>query len=204
MTERTYHHGDLNHALRLAAADLMAEKGAAGFSLREVARRAGVSHAAPAHHFGDATGLLTAVSIDAFNHLHQATQAALDTHDDPLERLAKVGRAYVELAVSHPGHCAVVFRTDLVDNDDAEWRQASELAYGVLEAALIGVAEAINPELDISLAAITCWSAMQGLIELYSTMQARVENHDLGELPPIGDLAEAVSATIVDGFRSPS
>lgn len=203
MNERTYHHGDLNQALRLAAADLMAEKGAAGFSLREVARRAGVSHAAPAHHFGDATGLLTAVSIDAFNHLHRATKAALDAHDDPLERLAKVGRAYVELAVSHPGHCAVVFRTDLVDNDDPEWSRASELAYGVLEDALTGVADAINPDLDISLAATTCWSAMQGLIELYPTMAARVENHDLGELPPIGDLAEAVSATIVAGFRSP-
>ena len=200
---RAYHHGDLNQTLRLAAADLITERGAGGFSLREVARRAGVSHAAPAHHFGDATGLLTAVSVDAFNHLHQATQAAYDAHDDPLERLAKVGRAYVELAVSHPGHCAVMLRTDLVDSSDDDWSRASELAYGVLEATLVGVADAINPDLDISLAATTCWSAMQGLIELYPTMSARVEHLDLDGLPPIGDLAEAVSGTIVAGFRSP-
>ena len=204
MTEKTYHHGDLNHALRMAAADLMAEKGAAGFSLREVARRAGVSHAAPAHHFGDATGLLTAVATDAFAHLHQATQAAFDAHDDPIERLAKVGRAYVELAISHPGHCAVMLRTDLVDSSHDGWAHASELAYGVLEAALTAVADAVNPDLDITLAATTCWSSMQGLIELYPTMAARMEHHDLGELPPIGDLAEAISATIVAGFRAPS
>lgn len=202
MSERTYHHGDLNQALRLAAADLLAEKSAAGFSLREVARRAGVSHAAPAHHFGDTTGLLTAVGIDAFNHLHRAMKAAYDAHDDPLDRMAEVGRAYVELAVSHPGHCAVIFRTDLVDVDDPEWSDASELAYGVLQAALTDVARAVNPDLDISLAAITCWSSVQGLIELYSTMAARAAHHELDELPPIGDLAEAISRTIVDGFRS--
>lgn len=204
MTERTYHHGDLNQTLRLAAADLMAEKGAAGFSLREVARRAGVSHAAPAHHFGDTTGLLTAVAMDAFTHLHRATQAAFDAHADPLERLAAVGRAYVELAVSHPGHCAVMLRTDLVDSSNDGWAHASELAYGVLESSLRAVAAAINPDLDIELAATTCWSSMQGLIELYPTMGARLDHLGLGELPPIGDLAEAISRTIVDGFRRPT
>ena len=55
MTDRPYHHGDLPDTLRRAAAELIAERGAAGFSLREVARRAGVSHAAPAHHYGDST-----------------------------------------------------------------------------------------------------------------------------------------------------
>ena len=92
---------------------------------------------APAHHFGDATGLLTAVSIDAFNHLHQRHPGRVRrATTTPLERLAKVGRAYVELAVSHPGHCAVMLRTDLVDSDVPEWSRASELAYGVLESTL--------------------------------------------------------------------
>lgn len=201
MSEHRYHHGDLNHALRRAAAELMAEKGASGFSLREVARRAGVSHAAPAHHFGDATGLRTAVAIDAFEHLTLATQAAFDAHDDPAERLAAVGRAYVEVAVSHPGHCAVAFRTDLVDTDNDEWIAAGERAFGVLEASLSALAAALNPELDIALAAVTCWSAMQGLIELHGAMASRQAHHGLGELPPIGDLAEQVSRTLVDGFR---
>ena len=62
----TYHHGDLPAALRAATAQLVSEKGPSGFSLREVARRAGVSHAAPAHHFGDAEGMLTSVAAEGF------------------------------------------------------------------------------------------------------------------------------------------
>ncbi len=201
-TTRTYHHGDLNQALRLSAADLIAERGAGGFSLREVARRAGVSHAAPAHHFGDAQGLLTAVAIDAFTHLHAATAAAYAAHDDAVDRLCAVGRAYVELAVSNPGHCAVIFRHDLIDADDPAYQEAGERAFGVLIASLEAIAEQLNPDLDIRLAATACWSAMQGLIELQG-MMGKIDEHQGSDLmaAPIGDTAEAVTRTIVDGFR---
>ena len=202
-TSRGYHHGDLNSALRLAAADLIAERGAGGFSLREVARRAGVSHAAPAHHFGDAEGLLTAVAIDAFTHLHATTAAAFDRHDDAVDRLCAVGRAYVELAVEHPGHCAVIFRHDLIDADSAAYAEAGDKAFGVLTASLEAVAAQVNPDLDIDVAAMTCWSAMQGLIELHGTMNKLDQHHAGGEArqTPIGDLAESITRTIVDGFR---
>ncbi|MEM9522063.1 MAG: TetR/AcrR family transcriptional regulator [Actinomycetota bacterium] len=199
----TYHHGDLNQALRYSAADLIAERGAGGFSLREVARRAGVSHAAPAHHFGDAQGLLTAVAIDAFTHLHATTSRAFSAHDDPIDRLCAVGRAYVEIAVSNPGHAAVVFRHDLVDADDADYQEAGDHAFGVLMASIEAAAEAINPDLDVQLAAATCWSAMQGLIELHGTMYKLEERRDdgSGRQIPIGDLAEQITRTIVDGFH---
>lgn len=202
-TARAYHHGDLNAALRMAAADLIAERGAGGFSLREVARRAGVSHAAPAHHFGDAQGLLTAVAIDAFTHLHENTAAAFEAHGDAVDRLCAVGRAYVELAVDHPGHCAIIFRHDLVDAESDAYREAGDRAFSVLIASLEATAEQINPELDIQLAATTCWSAMQGLIELYGTMNKLVEHRsDTSTVQiQIGDLAEQVTRTIVDGFR---
>ena len=202
-TERTYHHGDLNSALRMSAADLIAERGAGGFSLREVARRAGVSHAAPAHHFGDAKGLLTAVAVDAFTHLHATTAAAYARHDDAIDRLCAVGRAYVELAVSHPGHCAVVFRHDLVDADSTDYQEAGDKAFGVLIESLVAVADQINPDLDIQLAATACWSSMQGLVELHGMMNKLDERHVDGEttIAPIGDLAEQVTRTIVDGFR---
>ncbi|MEM9467838.1 MAG: TetR/AcrR family transcriptional regulator [Actinomycetota bacterium] len=202
-TARNYHHGDLNMALRLAAAELIAERGAGGFSLREVARRAGVSHAAPAHHFGDAQGLLTAVAVDAFTHLHATTAEAFGAHDDAVDRLCAVGRAYVELAVKHPGHCAIIFRHDLIDADSDAYAQAGDKAFGVLIAALEATAEQVNPELDIQLAATTCWSAMQGLIELHGTMNKLDQHQANGEVRriPIGDLAEQVTRTIVDGFR---
>ena len=114
MAPSTYHHPELASTLRSAAADLITERGPSGFSLREVARRAGVSHAAPAHHYGDATGLLTAVAIEAFEHL-DAEMAPADEIADPVERLVAVGRAYVRIAHRHPGHCAVVFRNDIID-----------------------------------------------------------------------------------------
>jgi AcrR family transcriptional regulator len=202
-TDRAYHHGDLNMALRLAAADVIAERGAGGFSLREVARRAGVSHAAPAHHFGDARGLLTAVAVDAFTHLHATTSAASEAHDDAVDRLCAVGRAYVELAVRHPGHCAIIFRHDLIDADSTAYTEASARAFAVLIEALDATAEQINPELDIQLAATTCWSAMQGLIELHGTVNklGQQQPDDTTTHTPIGDLAEQVTRTIVDGFR---
>ncbi|MCB1026534.1 MAG: TetR/AcrR family transcriptional regulator, partial [Microthrixaceae bacterium] len=127
-----YHHGDLPATLRRAAADLLAERGLAGFSLREVARRAGVSHAAPAHHFGDAEGLLTSVAIEAFQHLTTATEAARAGVDDPVEALVQVGRAYVEVSVQHPGHCALIFREDAICLDDPELQAWGLRAYMVL------------------------------------------------------------------------
>ena len=200
---RAYHHGDLNMALRLAAADLIAERGAGGFSLREVARRAGVSHAAPAHHFGDAQGLLTAVAVDAFTHLHAATAQAFAAHDDAIDRLCAVGRAYVELAVKHPGHCAIIFRHDLIDAESEAYAEAGDKAFSVLTGALEATAAQVNPDLDIRVAAITCWSAMQGLIELHGTMNKLDQHQTDGDVHqiPIGDLAEQVTRTIVDGFR---
>lgn len=205
VTERTYHHGDLNHTLRMSAADLIAERGAGSFSLRELARRAGVSHAAPAHHFGDVTGLLTAVATDAFVHLHARTSEAWDTTDgDVVDRLAAVGRAYVELAVAYPGHCAVIFRHDLINGDDEDYLVQADKAYAVLNDSLEAVAAEINPDLDIGMAAATCWSAMQGLIEVYSLMHKREADHDdagpASEMT-IGDLAERITRTLVDGFR---
>lgn len=205
VTERTYHHGDLNHVLRMSAADLIAERGAGGFSLRELARRAGVSHAAPAHHFGDVTGLLTAVATDAFVHLHAHTADAWqNTEGSAVERFAAVGRAYVELGVSHPGHCAVVFRQDLIRGDDPDYIVQAAKAYAVLNDALEAVAAEVNPDLDIDLAAATCWSAMQGLIELRPILLKQEQDH-VRVVPEhdttIGDLAEQISRMLVDGFR---
>ena len=113
-----YHHGDLPNALKQAAVELIGERGPAGFSLREVARRAGVSHAAPAHHFGDSHGLLTAVAADGFQVLYDAMAAASAGAATTEERVVAVSRAYVEVACSHPAHFEVMFRRDLIDADN--------------------------------------------------------------------------------------
>ena len=107
----------LPDALRAATAQLVSERGPTGFSLREVARRAGVSHAAPAHHFGDARGLLTSVAAEGFTTLCANFDAAVDGIDEPVERLTAMGKAYVHTAIENSGHFGVMCNDELVDGD---------------------------------------------------------------------------------------
>jgi AcrR family transcriptional regulator len=195
----TYHHGDLPNALRAAAADLLAEQGVAGFSLREVARRAHVSHAAPAHHFGDAAGLLTAVAIEGFEHLEAEVTAAVDGVDDPVDALVALGRAYVAVSLAHPGHCAVLFRKDVLCGDSPEYREAGDRAFGVLLAGVQRLADERAPELDVLEASQLCWAAMQGLVGLHPTMVELGSNHGVA-VPGIEELAERFTRQLVHGL----
>jgi AcrR family transcriptional regulator len=108
-----YHHGDLRVALITAAIEAIAERGPAALSLRDLARRTGVSHAAPVHHFGDKAGLLTAVAVEGFRLLADALRPA---GADFLE----AGVAYVGFAVDHRAHFHVMFRLDLYRAGDLE------------------------------------------------------------------------------------
>lgn len=200
MNEKSYHHGDLAQELRHVAAELIAERGAAGFSLREVARRAGVSHAAPAHHYGDATGLLTAVAIEAFQHLRAAVLAACEGIADPGERIVAAGRAYVEVSGSSPGHCAVAFRHDLVHAEDPALQTAGEGAHGLFRSLVQEFADHYNPELDVDTATRLGWAAMQGLTQLYPSMVDIEVRHGADSLPDRGQVAEDLGRMIVGGF----
>jgi len=171
----------------------------AGFSLREVARRAGVSHAAPAHHFGDATGLLTSLAVEAFRLLVAETEAAVAGVEDPEDALAAVGRAYVTVAAEHPGHCAIVFRNDAVDVADPLYQEWGDRAYGVLVTTVARLAAERAPDLDVSLAAQLCWSSVQGLVGLYGTMEGLAAK-DGRSLPPIGAVAESFTRLLVRGL----
>lgn len=165
-TPTTYHHGELPAALRAATAELVAERGPVGFSLREVARRAGVSHAAPAHHFGDSTGLLTSVAIEGFTQLCAAFEAASAGVVDPVERLTALGKAYVDVATNHVGHFAVMWSDDLVDKENPELLDAAARAYGFLEETITAIAADHNPDLDIDAASTLAWSSVHGLAML--------------------------------------
>src|SRR5215213_2255929 len=110
---RPYHHGDLPRALLEAAVEAIAEVGPAAVSLRDLARRTGVSHAAPAHHFGDKAGLLTAVATDGFERLAATLGQAYQATGSFLE----VGVAYVRFAISHQAQFEVMFRPELYHPD---------------------------------------------------------------------------------------
>ena len=124
----TYHHGDLKATILAEAAVLVADRGADGLSLRELARAAGVSHAAPAHHFTDRRGLFTALATEGFGMLAAALK---DARPDFLD----AALAYVRFALGHPGHYEVMFDKSLYDASDPELVSAETAAGAELAAA---------------------------------------------------------------------
>jgi AcrR family transcriptional regulator len=195
-----YHHGDLPNALRKAAADVIEERGLGDFSLREVARRAGVSHTAPAHHFGDVRGLLTSLAREGMQQLHDVTAAAAASTDDPVERMSAIGVAYVELARSHPAHCQVMFRTDIVDTDNPDLQSTGLEAYAVVEGAVADLIDAEQLDVDVDDATWLCWSAMQGLVVLEPKISVI---NELKAGPPIAtaELVARFTGLIINGMR---
>jgi len=164
-----YHHGALRQALVQATESLLAERGAEGFSLREVARRAGVSPAAPAHHFGDAAGLLTAVASLGFEALGQALLAA-DTGGgaDARAALRGQGLAYVHFALQHPGRFRLMFRQGKL-HADATLQQHADAAFQVLAR---GVRRGFGLAADVAMderqwnAVAALWSLVHGYAHL--------------------------------------
>src|SRR5512137_1488824 len=101
----TYHHGDLKNALIKAGIQVLAKEGVSALSLRKVARKAGVSHAAPYAHFADKQALIAAISTEGYRRLYEQLAAAGRQHrGDPLRQLIEGAWAYVEFALNDPAH----------------------------------------------------------------------------------------------------
>ncbi len=154
-----YHHGDLKAAILTQAAALVAERGADGISLRELARAAGVSHAAPAHHFTDRRGLFTALATEGFELL----AAALT---DARPQFIDAAKAYVRFALDHPGHYEVMFDKSLYDHTDPDLVAASSAAGAELNR---GVGTLVDPKAaaDPAGAALAAWSLVHGFSMLW-------------------------------------
>jgi AcrR family transcriptional regulator len=183
-----YHHGDLRRALLDTALDAVAEHGPAAVSLRDVARRAGVSHAAPTHHFRDKTGLLTALAAEGWSLLADALRDA--AAED--RGFAELGVAYVVFATSHPAHFAVMRAPGLARPDDPDLvaamaRARAELYRGV-EQFEGGSAR------DARSTALAAWSLVHGLAALILEGAVTLE-----PAADVAGLARAVTARL----RSP-
>ena len=198
---KIYHHGDLPSALRSATAELVAERGPSGFSLREVARRAGVSHAAPAHHFGDSRGLLTSVATEGFQLLSESFDHAVEDLDDPVERLNAMGKAYVSTALGFPGHFGVMCNKELVDATDPSFAVASSGAYERLLEAITELSKALNPDLDVDAAATMVWSMVHGLSVLAPNLDGVAERTGT-RTAPLDQLVDQFTAMIVSGLAA--
>lgn len=164
-----YHHGDLADALERAALEVLAEQPASSVSLREVARRAGVSHNAPYHHFGDRQGLLKAVAARGLRGLLAAMTAARDRAESPRARLIAIGRAYIDFAVDHAGQFDVIFDPEICDPREPNPVTApliaanDELLAESVRDVLVG-----RPEAEVKATAASLWGTVHGLALLVS------------------------------------
>ncbi|EGF89724.1 bacterial regulatory protein, tetR family protein [Asticcacaulis biprosthecium C19] len=190
---KSYHHGDLRQALIGATEQILTERGLEGFSMREAARRAGVSPAAPAHHFGDARGLLTAVATGGFLDLQQALRAAnAEGGDDRVARIRAQARAYIRFGVAHPARFDLMWRCEALNRADPAYLSASVGAFSLLHEAITGVGvlaeqlcDAAKPGIDVR--AVAAWSLVHGFTTL-----ARQGNFD----PEMPGLMDGVLATL--------
>lgn len=156
--EPRYHHGDLRAALLDAAVAVIAERGAHGLSLRECARRAGVSHAAPYRHFADKDALLLAIARQGYQWLHEAGVASMEGLDDPRERFDAYGVAYVRFALQHPVHVRVMFTLQFEIPEHE--RNGGTDAFDLLQETAAAV---VGPDHDSLVAAVAGWALPHGL-----------------------------------------
>ncbi|RPF30072.1 TetR family transcriptional regulator [Streptomyces sp. Ag109_G2-6] len=156
-SQRTYHHGDLRHAVLTAALDVIAAEGPGALSLRDLARRAGVSHAAPAHHFKDRTGLLTAIAAEGYDLLAEALADAPE--------LRERGVRYVRFAMTHPAHFQVMFQPELLRGNDTDLTAARQRAGEQLRGGVSQLPDDGRGE-DARLAGVAAWSLAHGFATL--------------------------------------
>jgi AcrR family transcriptional regulator len=169
-TDAPYHHGDLHEAL-LKAAELVLERdGLAGLTLRAVAREAGVSHAAPTHHFGDLTGLVSELAAIGFRQFNDAMITAGATGSTPNEKGLARAKAYIAYAQAHPGMYGLMFRTERLDMSRPSLNAAANASFAGL-AGSIGESrhEQIQERalsLDQAAAIVRAWSLVHGFTML--------------------------------------
>ena len=162
----TYHHGNLPEALISEGAALLVEKGMDKFSMREVARRAGVAVAAPSHHFGDAKGLLTAIAARGFGILAQRMESVATGSVNPEERVVAMCQAYRSMGQSEPGFSAIMFRVELLDESDRVFQEHASGAFTLFADALRKAADQSADAIEVGYAARMLWATMHGLVGL--------------------------------------
>ena len=177
-----YHHGDLRTALLAAAVEEIEAVGPTAMSMRAVARRAAVSHAAATYHFGDKGGLLTAVAADGYRLLGDAMEETRASGGTFLD----VGIAYVRFASAHRAHFDVMFRPELYDAADEELGAArartSRMLYGADDVERARMSDGV-----------AAWSLVHGFATLWAN----------GALPrQLGDDPEAVARDVLAHLRT--
>ncbi|MDO8981343.1 MAG: WHG domain-containing protein [Afipia sp.] len=169
--DQPYHHGDLHGALLKAAKQVAEREGINGLTLRAVAREAGVSHAAPSHHFGDVTGLLSELAAIGFKTFSEQLGAATCSETAPEAVAARKASAYVAFARENPCMFQLMFRGERLDHDRPALQEASDAAFHKLADLVAArrhedvVPERLTLEQAADIARI--WSMVHGFAMLY-------------------------------------
>jgi len=167
-SKSNYHHGDLRRALLAAAEEELSEKGVETFSLRCVAKRAGVSHGAPAHHFGDAQGLLTELAASGYQRfIETQEQFQRNASKEPTAQLSAAGLGYIEFAKQNPALFRLMFSSERPDRTAPILSEYADAAFTKLVEDIRHISEA-DPYSDQSAMTdvMAAWAIAHGLADL--------------------------------------
>jgi AcrR family transcriptional regulator len=153
---RSYHHGDLRNALLSAARSILEDETQGELSLRAVARRAGVSHAAPYRHFPNHEALLAELAIEGFGELRDEIKLAANAPDVEADRIAKIGAAYMRFVARRPALASLMFGPQLPNRDS--FPKLGEMADAI--------GQEIGEALHDSALGLAVWAAVHGLAML--------------------------------------
>lgn len=193
----SYHHGDLRRALKDEALNVIAREGLEAVSLRGIARRLGVSEAAPYHHYSGKQELLAAIAADAYRGLHERLDAAVTAAgDDPFSRLHALGRAYIEYGLENRGRFRLMFGEHMVDlaayEEVVEAGRPTRSVLREVVAACLG-----SGAVDVSSMERTTWALVHGITWLVAEAEIRAEG-DETEIDRLVDTALAVLAAGIE------
>ena len=160
----TYHHGNLREELLKAAMGILDESGIEAVTIRQVARKAGVGHSAPANHFADKRALLTQLAIDIFVSLGELIKHDLQVAPQGLSEKVRVFTdTLIEFGLSQPNRYRLLWRRDYLDNDSVELNGAMDVIYDALLATL---ATSKESNVSVESKAIALWSMLQGYVTM--------------------------------------
>lgn len=163
--KRPYHHGDLKRVLLETAMDMLGEEKGWQFTLREVARRAKVSHAAPYKHFPDKAALLAAMALNGFDQLRTALLAVKTNRPRPLrDRLLAIAHAYIHFSTSNPELYRLMFSAEVSDLSDVHSSERALATLGVvIDLVELGQADGLLRKRDVRGQAAACWALVHGI-----------------------------------------
>ena len=160
----TYHHGNLRAELLKAAMGILDESGIEAVTIRQVARKAGVGHSAPANHFAGKRALLTQLAIDTFISLGDIIKSELQAAPHGIsEKVQVFTDTLIEFGLCQPNRFRLLWRRDYLDNDNQELNRAMDVIYDELLATLT-TGKACNVSVESK--AIALWSMLQGYVTM--------------------------------------